>query len=94
MRSEPARDNLLTEVSFRSVHKVTPLWCASVAGKYRVVDVLVRYGADVNSMSDTGSTPGMDVLIIIVIFINDIFSSVRLLHDSSGHSEAASDQQC
>lgn len=41
----------------RSVHNVTPLWCASVAGKYRVVDVLVRYGADVNSMSDTGSTP-------------------------------------
>ena len=36
---------------------MTPLWCASVAGKYRVVDVLVRYGADVNSMSDTGSTP-------------------------------------
>jgi len=41
----------------RSVHNVTPLWCASVAGKFRVVDVLVRYGADVNSMSDTGSTP-------------------------------------
>jgi len=41
----------------RSVHNVTPLWCASVAGKYRVVDVLVKYGADVNSMSDTGSTP-------------------------------------
>ena len=36
---------------------MTPLWCASVAGKFRVVDVLVRYGADVNSMSDTGSTP-------------------------------------
>lgn len=41
----------------RSVHTVTPLWCAAVAGKYSVVDVLVRYGADVNSMSDTGSTP-------------------------------------
>jgi len=41
----------------RSVHNVTPLWCAAVAGKYRVVDVLVRFGADVNSMSDTGSTP-------------------------------------
>ena len=26
----------------RSVHNVTPLWCASVAGKYRVVDVLVK----------------------------------------------------
>ena len=41
----------------RSVHTVTPLWCAAVAGKYRVVDLLVRHGADVNSMSDTGSTP-------------------------------------
>ena len=27
---------------WRSVHNVTPLWCASVAGKYRVVDVLVK----------------------------------------------------
>jgi len=41
----------------RSVHTVTPLWCAAVAGKYRVVDLLVEHGADVNSMSDTGSTP-------------------------------------
>jgi ankyrin repeat protein len=41
----------------RSMHTVTPLWCASVAGKLKVVEVLVRYGADVNSVSDTGSTP-------------------------------------
>jgi len=41
----------------RSVHNVTPLWCASVAGKFRVVECLVKNGADVNSMSDTGSTP-------------------------------------
>ena len=41
----------------RSVHNVTPLWCASVAGKVKVVEVLVRHGADVNSVSDTGSTP-------------------------------------
>merc|ERR550532_3261799 len=41
----------------RSVHNVTPLWCASVAGKADVVAVLVKYNADVNSMSDTGSTP-------------------------------------
>ncbi len=40
-----------------SVHNVTPLWCAAVAGKVKVVDTLVRYGADVNSVSDTGSTP-------------------------------------
>ena len=84
----------LNKIIYRSVHNVTPLWCASVAGKYRVVDVLVRYGADVNSMSDTGSTPGMDETIAIAILIHYIFSSVRLLHDSSGHSEAACDQQC
>lgn len=41
----------------RSVHHVSPLWCASVAGKVEVVEVLVKYGADVNSVSDTGSTP-------------------------------------
>lgn len=40
-----------------SVHNVTPLWCAAVAGKVKVVEVLVKYGADVNSVSDTGSTP-------------------------------------
>jgi len=36
---------------------VTPLWCAAVAGKVRVVECLVKHGADVNSVSDTGSTP-------------------------------------
>ncbi len=41
----------------RSVHTVTLLWCAAVAGKVKVVEVLVRHGADVNSDSDTGSTP-------------------------------------
>ncbi len=39
------------------MHTVTPLWCAAVAGKVKVVEVLVRHGADVNSVSDTGSTP-------------------------------------
>jgi len=41
----------------RSVHRVSPLWCAAVAGKVKVVECLVKYGADVNSVSDTGSTP-------------------------------------
>ena len=41
----------------RSVHNVTPLWCAAVAGRLPVVKCLVEHGADVNSMSDTGSTP-------------------------------------
>lgn len=41
----------------RSIHFVTPLWCAAVAGKLSVVQLLVGCGADVNSVSDTGSTP-------------------------------------
>lgn len=41
----------------RSVHLVTPLWCASVSGKLPVVKCLIRLGASVNSLSDTGSTP-------------------------------------
>jgi len=41
----------------RSIHHVTPLWCAAVAGKLEVVKALVRRGANVNSVSDTGSTP-------------------------------------
>ena len=41
----------------RSIHFVTPLWCASVAGKLPVVKCLVKHGANVNSVSDTGSTP-------------------------------------
>lgn len=41
----------------RSIHNVTPLWCASVAGRLPVVKCLVQHGADVNSVSDTGSTP-------------------------------------
>lgn len=41
----------------RSIHFVTPLWCAAVAGKLTVVKQLINYGANVNSVSDTGSTP-------------------------------------
>lgn len=41
----------------RSIHFVTPLWCAAVAGRLAVVKQLIEYGANVNSVSDTGSTP-------------------------------------
>lgn len=41
----------------RSVHNVTPLWCAAVSGKLPVIICLVEHGADVNAVSDTGSTP-------------------------------------
>ena len=38
-------------------HSVTPLWCAAVSGRLTVVRVLLKYGADVNAVSDSGSTP-------------------------------------
>nr|AWC26115.1 Fem-1B [Artemia franciscana] len=41
----------------QSIHKVSPLWCAAVAGRLQVVKCLVKYGANVNCVSDTGSTP-------------------------------------
>ena len=77
----------------RSFNNVTPLWCASVAGKYRVVDVLVRYGADVNSMSDTGSTPGENKENLLKIFFYQIlfFSLVCLFHYPLGHCEVTSE---
>ncbi|KAK3095431.1 hypothetical protein FSP39_014592 [Pinctada imbricata] len=40
-----------------SRHMVTPLWCAAVADKFEVVHTLVIHGADINSPSDTQSTP-------------------------------------
>ncbi|XP_044755907.1 protein fem-1 homolog C [Coccinella septempunctata] len=41
----------------RSTHMVTPLWCAAVSGKLKVVEFLLKQGADINAVSDTGSTP-------------------------------------
>jgi len=40
-----------------SRHEVSPLWCAAVANKLDIVKTLVRHGADVNTPSDTNSTP-------------------------------------
>lgn len=36
---------------------MTPLWCAAVSGKLLVVDILLKHKADINAVSDTGSTP-------------------------------------
>ena len=41
----------------RSVHCVTPLWCAAVSGKLPVIKCLISHGAEVNAVSDSGSTP-------------------------------------
>ena len=39
------------------MHSVTPLWCAAVSGKLPVIKFLFEQGADINAISDTGSTP-------------------------------------
>jgi ankyrin repeat protein len=71
------------------VHTVTPLWCAAVAGELKVVEVLVRHGADVNSVSDTGSTPvrsacfmtHLDIVKLLVANNADIQVAIlRFLH--------------
>ncbi|GBP44129.1 Protein fem-1 homolog A [Eumeta japonica] len=41
----------------RSEHRVTPLWCAAVAGHLEVLRVLAAAGADLDASSDSGSTP-------------------------------------
>ncbi|CAG9768764.1 unnamed protein product [Ceutorhynchus assimilis] len=41
----------------RSVHIVTPLWCAAVSGDLKMMELLLKAGADVNAASDSGSTP-------------------------------------
>ena len=38
-------------------HLVSPVWCAAVSGKLEVLKYLIKFGANVNSESDTGSTP-------------------------------------
>ena len=40
----------------RGIHHVTPLWCAAVNGELEVCEVLVERGADVDAVSDKGST--------------------------------------
>lgn len=39
-----------------TVHHVTPLWCCSVLSKLPIVRYLVCAGADINAVSDSGST--------------------------------------
>ena len=46
-------------------HSVTPLWCAAVSGRLAVVRVLLRHGADVNAVSDSGSTSVRSVCYIV-----------------------------
>jgi ankyrin repeat protein len=44
-------------VDDKTSHRVSPLWCAAVSGRLNIVKSLVKHGANVNTVSDTGSTP-------------------------------------
>lgn len=39
------------------IHYVSPIWVASISGHLETVKLLINRGANVNSLSDTGSTP-------------------------------------
>ncbi|CAK9302952.1 unnamed protein product [Gordionus sp. m RMFG-2023] len=42
----------------QTIHKVSSLWCSAVKGYMALAQILVEFGkADVNSTSDSGSTP-------------------------------------
>ena len=43
--------------SDQTKYLVSPVWCAAASGKLEVVKYLIEFGANVNSESDTGSTP-------------------------------------
>ncbi|CAG0924280.1 unnamed protein product, partial [Notodromas monacha] len=46
-----------TKEGARVYHNTTPLWYAAVKGHRRLVEFLLSVGADVNAVTDTGSTP-------------------------------------
>ncbi|XP_076240814.1 protein fem-1 homolog C-like [Calliopsis andreniformis] len=45
------------DIPNKHVYSVTPLWCAAVCGNIPVIKCLVKHGANVNAVSDCGSTP-------------------------------------
>lgn len=63
----------------KTVHWVTPLWCAAVSGKLSVVKCLVRLGCNINAESDSGSTPVRSACFMVVgqnIEIGKEFNSI------------------
>ncbi|KAF0303543.1 Protein fem-1 C [Amphibalanus amphitrite] len=73
----------------RTRHRVTPLWCAAVAGRLPVVRCLCRHGADVNCQSDSGSTPVrsacfMTHLDIVVYLVTEAGADILRPNHSGG----------
>lgn len=48
--------NLFEVEEEKTFHYASPLWAAAVANHLNVVKLLVRLGANINSISDSGST--------------------------------------
>lgn len=48
--------NLFEVEEEKTFHFSTPLWAASVANHLPIVRLLVRLGANINAISDSGST--------------------------------------
>ncbi|XP_037091671.1 protein fem-1 homolog C-like [Pollicipes pollicipes] len=73
----------------RTRHRVTPLWCAAVAGRLPVVRCLCQHGADVNCQSDSGSTPVrsacfMTHLDIVVYLVSEAGADIQRPNHSGG----------
>lgn len=64
----------------RSVHCVTPLWCAAVSGKLPVIKCLISHGAEINAVSDSGSTPVRSACFMTHLG-NELYLSRILLQD-------------
>ena len=57
----------------KNEHYVTPLWCAAVSGKLPVTMCLVKYGADVNAVSDTGIKFNVLFFLFVITLNKDKF---------------------
>ncbi|XP_034949991.1 protein fem-1 homolog CG6966 isoform X2 [Chelonus insularis] len=72
----------------RSLHVVTPLWCAAISGKLPVLKCLVSHGADVNAVSDTGSTPVRSACFMtyldIVKYLVENGADITIANDNGG----------
>lgn len=54
--AEIEKKNIFEVQEERTFHFASPLWAAAVQGHLNVVKILVRLGANINSISDSGST--------------------------------------
>ena len=68
-------------------HDITALWCAAVMGRYNIVKVLVRNGANVNSRSRCGTDP-----LIIACYCNDL-GMVQCLVEQGAYINYANQSQ-